>query len=123
MGKRHNWFIPFPLNVASLLQSSNPQNPFKNNSNNNSNNENGKHFGISQTASPRPQKLIWFFFERQKLLTSLGSYKKTCRLLSTVDFLINDILIIIRDLNPSKVYGHDMISIPIFKVCGESICE
>ena len=37
--------------------------------------------------------------------------KKTCKLLSTVEFSTNDILQIIRNLNPKKAHGHDMISI------------
>ena len=37
--------------------------------------------------------------------------KKTCKLLSTVEFSTNDILKIIRNLNPNEAHGHDMISI------------
>ena len=49
--------------------------------------------------------------------------KKTCKLLSTVEFSTNDILKIIRNLNPNKAYGHDMISIRMLKICDESICK
>ena len=49
--------------------------------------------------------------------------KKACQSLSTVEFSTNDILKIIRNLNPNKVHGHDMISIRMLKVCDESICK
>ena len=49
--------------------------------------------------------------------------KKTCRLLSTVEFSTNDILKIIRNLNLNKAHGHDMISIQMLKICDESICK
>ena len=49
--------------------------------------------------------------------------KKTCKLLSTVEFSTNDILQIIRNLNPKKAHGHDMISIRKLKICDESICK
>ena len=49
--------------------------------------------------------------------------KKTCKLLSTVDFSTNDILKIIRNPNPNKAHGHDMISIRMLKICDESICK
>ena len=46
-----------------------------------------------------------------------------CQSLSTVEFSTNDILKIIRNLNPNKAHGHDMISIQMLKICGESICK
>ena len=49
--------------------------------------------------------------------------KKTCKLLSTVELSTNDILKILRNLNPSKAHGHDMISIRMLKICDESICK
>ena len=49
--------------------------------------------------------------------------KKTRKLLSTVEFPTNDILKIIRNLNPNKVHGHDVISIRMLKICDESICK
>ena len=56
--------------------------------------------------------------ERPSVLT-----KKTCKLLSTAEFSTNDILKIIRNLNPSKAHGHDMISIRMLKIYDESICK
>ena len=47
--------------------------------------------------------------------------KKTCKLLSTVEFSTNDILKITRNLKPNKAHRHDMISIRMLKICDESI--
>ena len=44
-----------------------------------------------------------------------------CKLLSPVEFSTYDILKIIRNLNPNKAHSHDMISIPMLKICDESI--
>ena len=49
--------------------------------------------------------------------------KKTSKLLCTVEFSTNDILKIIRNLNPNKAHGHDMISIRMLKICDESLCK
>ena len=49
--------------------------------------------------------------------------KETCKLLSTVEFSTNDILKIIRNLNPNKAHGHNMISVRMLKICDESICK
>ena len=49
--------------------------------------------------------------------------KKTCKLHSTAEFSTNDILKIIRNLNPNKAHGHDIISIQMLKICDESICK
>ena len=43
--------------------------------------------------------------------------------LSTIDFSTNDILKIIRNLDPNKAHGHDMISIRMIKICDTSICR
>ena len=42
--------------------------------------------------------------------------RKTCQSLSTGEFSTYDILKIIRNLNPNKVHGHDMISIRMLKI-------
>ena len=47
--------------------------------------------------------------------------KKTRKLLSTVEFSTNDILKIVRNLNPNKAHGHNMISIRMLKICDEFI--
>ena len=42
-------------------------------------------------------------------------------LLESFHFSANHIGDIIKKLNPSKAHGHNMISIPMLKLCGESI--
>ena len=49
--------------------------------------------------------------------------KKTSESLTTTDFSNNDILKIIRNLDPNKAHGHDMISIRVVKICDDSICK
>ena len=69
------------------------------------------------------------FFARQctlvenssKLLTN--SNKRTNKLISTNSFTKDDIAKIIKNLNPNKVHGFDMISIHMIKICGESILK
>ena len=46
-----------------------------------------------------------------------------CHSLSTVEFTTYDIFKIIRNLNPNKAHGHGMTSIPMLKICHESICK
>ena len=41
----------------------------------------------------------------------------------TVNYLMHSILKIIRNLNPNKVCGHEMISIRMLKIYDESICK
>ena len=43
--------------------------------------------------------------------------------LSTINFSTDDILKIIRNLDPNKAHGHDMISIRKIKICDTSICR
>ena len=47
--------------------------------------------------------------------------KKTSESLTAIDFLNSDILKIIRNLDPNKTHGHDMISIRMVKICDYSI--
>ena len=74
-------------------------------------------------------ELINDFFTMQCSLVNNNSElpslltKKMCKLLYTVEFSTNDTLKIIRNLNPNKAHGHDMISIPMLKICDESICK
>ena len=49
--------------------------------------------------------------------------KNTCKSISSVEFSTYDILKIIRNLNPNKAHGYDMISIRMLKFCDESICK
>ena len=59
---------------------------------------------------------------KSELLTTL-SKKTTRESLTTIDFSNNDILKIIRNLDPSEAHGHDMISIRMVKICDDSICK
>ena len=42
---------------------------------------------------------------------------------STAFFMSYDILKIIQNSNPDKIYGHDRICTRMLKVCGNSICK
>ena len=63
-----------------------------------------------------------FSTEEQKRATG-NTLKKTSESLTTIDFSNNDILKIIRNLDPNKAHGHDMISIRMGKICVDSICK
>ena len=52
-----------------------------------------------------------------------NSFKRTNNLFSTISFTKDDIAKIIKNLNPNKVHGFDMISIRMIKICGESILK
>ena len=43
--------------------------------------------------------------------------------LDTVNFSTNDISKIISNLDPNKTHDHDMLSIRMIKLCGNSICK
>ena len=47
--------------------------------------------------------------------------RKSNESLSSINFEINDIEKIITNLDPNKSHGHDMLSIRMLKLCGESI--
>ena len=49
--------------------------------------------------------------------------KKTHECLSTINFSTDHILKVIRNLDPNKAHGHDMISIRMIKICDTSICR
>ena len=48
---------------------------------------------------------------------------KTCKSFLSVEFSTNDILNIIRNLNPNKAHGHNVISIQMLKICDEQVCK
>ena len=52
-----------------------------------------------------------------------NSFKRTNNLLSTISFTTDDIAKIIKNLNPSKAHGFDMISIRMLNICGDSILK
>ena len=62
------------------------------------------------------------YTEEQKRATR-NTPKKTNESLGTIHFSNNDILNIIRNLDPNKAHGHDMISIIMAKICDDSICK
>ena len=49
--------------------------------------------------------------------------KRTNNCLFTIPFTKDDIAKIIKSLDPNKAHGHDMISIRMLKICGESILK
>ena len=49
--------------------------------------------------------------------------RKTDKLLSTVCFTSKDIENIIKNLDPNKAHGHDMISIRMLNICRISVCK
>ena len=51
------------------------------------------------------------------------SSKRINKLLSTISFTKDDIANIIKNLNPNKAHGFDMISIRMLKICGDSILK
>ena len=70
-----------------------------------------------------------FFFGKQCFLINNSSklpstlLKRTEKFISSISFSSNDIAKIIRDLDPNKAHGHDMINIRLLKICGESISK
>ena len=51
------------------------------------------------------------------------SLKRTNNLLSNISFTKDDNAKIIKNLNPNKAHGFDMISIRILKICGDSVLK
>ena len=49
--------------------------------------------------------------------------KKIDKSISAITFTCDDIATLIRNLDPSKAHGHDMISIRMLKLCGKPICK
>ena len=49
--------------------------------------------------------------------------RKSNESLSPITFEINDFEKIIENFDPNKPHGHEMLSIHILKLCGESICK
>ena len=69
------------------------------------------------------------FFAKQCTLVEntskllIDSSKRANNLLSTVSFTKDDIANIIKNLNPYKAHGFNMISIRMLKICGDSILK
>ena len=69
-----------------------------------------------------------YFSEQCTLLKNISTLPNTCskhtnNILDTIVFSKEDIYKIIKNLDPNKAHGHDMISIRMIKLCGISICK
>ena len=54
---------------------------------------------------------------------TIDSFKRANNLLSTISFTKDDIAKIIKNVNPNKAHGFNMISIRMLKICGDSILK
>ena len=81
------------------------------------------------TAFKEKTQIFNNFFANQCTLVEntsklpIDSSKRTNNLLSTISFTKDDIANIIKNLNPNKAHGFDMISIRMLKICGDSILK
>ena len=57
-------------------------------------------------------------FNKKLHKTSFQILKRPDKFISSISFSSNNIARIIRDLDPNKAHGHEMISIRVLKVCG-----
>ena len=69
-----------------------------------------------------------FFVEQCSLMNNSSKLlsiflKRTDKFISSISFSSNDIARIIRDLDPNKALGHDMVSVRALKICGEFISK
>ena len=69
-----------------------------------------------------------YFSEQCTLLKNISTLPNTCskhtnNILDTIVFSKDDIHKIIKNLDPNKAHGHDMISIRMIKLCGISISK
>ena len=69
-----------------------------------------------------------YFSEQCTLLKNISTLPNTCskhtnNISDTITFSKEDIYKIIKNLDPNKAHGHDMISIRMIKLCGISICK
>ena len=67
-----------------------------------------------------------FFANQCSLITNSSVlpsvlFKRTENVISFIDFGSDDITKIIQKLDPNKAHGHDMISIRMLKICGNSV--
>ena len=74
----------------------------------------------SQTLKKKLNNLT-IFLQNSDLPSVLS--KKTHKLLSKIDFTSDDILKIMKNLDPNKAHGHDMTSIRMVKIRDASICK
>ena len=79
-------------------------------------------------SKEEPKMLKTFFTDHCSMLRNKSDLptilsQKTLESLTTIDFPNNDFLKIIRNLDPNKPYGHDIISIRMVKMCDDSTCK
>ena len=43
--------------------------------------------------------------------------------ISSITLNYNDIATIVRNLDPNKAHGHDIVSIRMLKICGKLLCK
>ena len=53
----------------------------------------------------------------------LNFLKKADQSISTITFTREDIATLIKNVDPNKAHGHDMLTIRMLKLCGKSICK
>ena len=74
-------------------------------------------------------ELFKSFFAKQCTYIETGSslpthiLRSTNKSLNTINFTEDDILNVIRKLDPSKAHGHDQISIRMIQICDKAICK
>ena len=69
-----------------------------------------------------------FFANQCSLITNTSELSTNCKILtvkslSNISFTDNDSEKIVKDLDPNKAHGHDMMSLRILKMCVDSICK
>ena len=83
---------------------------------------------LSQTSKMKLNYLTSFFVNQCSLLSNskvlpTDLHQLTNKCLDSIHFLSIDIAKIINHLDSNKVLGHDMLSIRMIKLCGNSICK
>ena len=66
---------------------------------------------------------LYLSLSQKKKKSKKKNKKNTRESLTTIDFSNNDILKIIRNLDPNKAHGHDVISIRMVKICDDFVCK
>ena len=61
------------------------------------------------------------FYTKEQKRATYHTLKKPRESQTAISFSNNDILKIIRNLEPNKAHGHNMISIRMVKICDDSI--
>ena len=83
---------------------------------------------LSQNSKKKLNYLTIFFVNQCSLLINNSVLpanlpQLTSKCLDSVHFSSNDMAKIISRLDPNKAHGHDILSIRMIKLCGNSICK